>query len=130
MNDFYNWYHDKIAENLTAKKALIEQNPDLALRVFAVFQDKQIAHIFVEMYITDQYRHHSAWLVSRELGLKIQRAFNKEEIEQPYKPDQVIKNIIKQGSWCGTLHPDSMWRQEAGWDDVVRAYDSCFDNIE
>lgn len=74
-NEFTIYYLDIILERDDRKlrRKVILKDPELAIRIFSVFGHQTLGKEFVKEYDGSEDYHHSAYFISRELGIEIER---------------------------------------------------------
>ncbi len=115
-NDNHNFY--SLIKNDTGKKRqLVENNPEVAQRMFYVFGDREIGELFVARYSEDPVRHHSAYHISVDLGRPIKRQLTEDPTNYPYRPTNFL--IKEPKSVCQLSDVSTNWlgnisRQSSG----------------
>jgi len=137
---FSKWYSQEIKENAGNIVELVRTNPDLAIRVFDVFHDKDLGLAFVARYQDSDDYHNAAYFMALDLGSSIQRRPRKERQHKgsindflPLEDDslgvggpgmdrrmalsELKKNIYDYQKGESGNH----WMEESIWDNIVVA---------
>jgi len=139
-NDFCGWYSSEIKNNLNGIMNLVKTAPELAVRVFYAFHDRDVGLAFVARYQDSDEYHDSAYFIARDLGCSIQRqqgpsVSHKPPINGliPCQDDSLgvggpgmdrVRAVSELRHYIRTYDnddPRDRWVEGNLWDDVIRA---------
>ena len=84
-NEFTSWYKREVRRNVEEKQRIVEENPVLALRIYNIFKDDDIAEMLVETYKDHPELRHVAYLVARDITHPFEREYlSQQEVEVPF----------------------------------------------
>ena len=117
-NYFTNWYQKEVKKNKALKQRIVEENPELAIRIHSIFGDSDIVKLFVQQYGNDSDYNATAYFISGGRIGRIGSPLDAQiRIDRNMGPDlEEIGNIHV----CGNNNPSGNFWMENQWDNIVR----------
>jgi len=118
-NAFANWYNHVVKRSSRKKQEIVDRDPELALRIFAVFKDSGIRQKFISRYKEHPVYWREVLFMRRDMGKARGLGIPDGHICEITEQEELARNL----HFCGSPHSAGNYWRENQWGNVVRAYE-------